>query len=97
MKYLEENTACGPSTIRGLLVTNLVEDEEQVDKVAACPELFVPGVWVGMRAEKLALALREESTALLVGEDTIAVDPVSGLSAGTLPVRIGGVRERGGQ
>lgn len=97
LKYLEKDAACGPSTICGLLVTDLVEDEEEVDEVAACAELFVAGVGIGMRAEELALTLREESAALLVGEDAIAVDPVSRLSAGTLPVRISGVRERGGQ
>ena len=61
-------------TLAILVVADLVDGEEEVDKVAGRAEAFVVGVGVGVGTEELAATLKEEGT-LLVGQHTVAVNP----------------------
>jgi hypothetical protein len=75
-----------------LIIADLVNDEQQVDKVAYGTEFLISSVGIGVRHEKFVATLDKEST-LSVSEDVVAVDPGARLGGGFPVVGVGGPLE----
>lgn len=71
-----------------LNVTDLVQREQQVQEVTACAQGFEVRVGVCVCTEKSAVRANEALFAFLV-EDVVAEDPVGGLLARLVKVRVG--------
>lgn len=80
----------GPFAI--LVVADLVNDEEQIDKVTARPELIIASIGISVRDEELVAPLVEERK-LPAFEKLVAVDPCTGFSRGLGVVWVGGSLE----
>jgi hypothetical protein len=52
----------------------VMEPHTKVNEIAACSELLVLRVWIGVCGKEFTVTLNEES-AFLVGEDVVAIDP----------------------
>jgi hypothetical protein len=76
-----------------LIIADLVNDEQQINKVAYCTEFLISRMGICVRHEKFVATLDKEST-LSVSEDIVAVDPGARLGGSLLVMGISGPLER---
>ena len=78
------------SIVVALLVTELIDDEQQVDEIAASAKLLVAGIWVTVGTQQFTLSLQKECAATIC-KDCIAINPAPRLDSATLPERVAGI------
>ena len=82
---IQKDLARGACIFTALLVTDFVKDEEQIDEVAAGPELVEVCVGVRVGYKQLVTALNKVGT-LSIGEQVVAVNPSGRLRCSSLVV-----------
>jgi hypothetical protein len=93
LKDVKVNHARRKGVLAVLLVADLIDDEQSVDKVAADSETFVRSERIRVGDQEF-IAARDKLRALLVVEYLEAVDPGTRFGGGGFVVGVGGVLQR---
>jgi hypothetical protein len=95
MHHLQKYVACLTSVAIALLIAEFVYDEQQVDEIAAGTKFLVASIRIAVGAQEFNLTLQEErATAVTGSEDSVAVNPTSGLVGSLFPKGVCSVVKR---